>query len=152
MIKNIMQKIKETTIEAIELAKKMQEVTSESFIVHVPIPKRLVKATISIQAAKRPFPINKFPLIQQGIGGMWSKEPTACKFTKLMQVRHSSRVRLVINLYMRECLNPASWDKVEIQQGVRGRVITPEQCNGAEFAIMRGLGIQNNEGKNSQQA
>ena len=35
MIKNIVQKIKETAIEAIDLAKRMQEVTSEAFIVHL---------------------------------------------------------------------------------------------------------------------
>lgn len=145
LIKNIIQKIKETTIEAIDLAKRMQEVTSEAFIVHVSIPKRLMKSTVTIQAAKRPFPIGKFPLIQHAIGGRWDKTNTACNFTKLTQLRHSSSVQLTMNLYMRECLNPQSWDKVEVQQGTRGRVLTPQLCDGAEFAIMRGLSIGSRE-------
>ena len=137
-----MQKIKETAIEAIDLAKRMQEVTSEAFIVHISIPKRLMKAAVAIQAAKRPFPLHKFPLIQRALGGRWDKTNTACNFTKLTQLRHSSIVRLVMNLYMRECLNPQSWDKVEVQEGTRGRVLTPQLCDGAEFAIMRGLNIK----------
>jgi len=145
MIKNIMQKIKETTIEAIDLAKKMSEATSEAFLIHISIPKRLNKATITIQAVKRPFPISKFPQIQSAIGGHWDKKPTACNFTKLMQIRHSSRVSLIINIYAGKCLNPASWDKVEVQAGNRGRVLTPELCDGAEFAIMRGLGVDKKE-------
>ena len=145
MIKGIMQKIKDTTLEAIDLAKKMQEITSEAFIIHVSISKRLNKATVTIQAAKRPFPINKFQLIQHAIGGKFDKERTKCNFTKLTQIRHSSYVRLIFNFYMRECLNPASWDKVEVQLGNRGKVLTPEQCDGAEFAIMRGLNLEKRE-------
>lgn len=142
MIKNIMQKIKETTIEAIDIAKKMQQATSEAFIVHVSIPKRLNKATITIQAAKRPFPINKFQLAQHAIGGQFKKAKTLCNFTKLTQLKHASHVRLIINFYMRECLNPESWDKVDVQLGNRGRVLSPDMCNGAEFAIMRGLKVE----------
>ena len=145
MIKDIIKKIKETTIEAIDLAKKMSEVTSEAFIIHVSIPKRLNKATVTIQAVKRPFPINKFSLIQHAIGGRFDKARTVCNFTKLTQARHSSRVSLIINFYMGECLNPASWNEVEVQQGNRGKVLTPDLCNGAEFAIMRGLNIKTKE-------
>lgn len=145
MIKGIMKKIKETTIEAIDLAKKMSEVSSESFIIHTSMPKSLNKATVTIQATKRPFPINKFQIIQHKIGGEFKKARTLCNFTKLTQLRHSSRVQLIINFYMRECLNPASWDKVKVQQGSRGMVLTPDLCDGAEFAIMRGLGVEKRE-------
>lgn len=143
MIKNIEKLIKETTIEAIDIAKKMQEVTSEGFIIHTSIPKRKTTATVTIQAAKRPFPINKFPVLQHAIGGKWNKSSTKCNFTKLTQLRHSSEVKLVINLYMRECLNPESWNNVQIRKGIRGKVLTPELCNGAEIILMRGLGVKN---------
>lgn len=141
MIMNILLKIKEVAIEAIDLAKKMQEVTNEGFIVMVPITKRLNKSSIEIHPAKRPFPLGKFPLIQREIGGRWEKARTACNFTKLTQPRHSSRVRLTLNIYMRECLNPQSWEQVEVLKGSRSKVLTPELCDGAEFAIMRGLNI-----------
>jgi hypothetical protein len=142
MIKDIREKITETTIEAIELAIKMMEASNEAFAIHTSIPKKLNKATVSITAAKRPFPLNKFPYIQHAVGGKFHKAPTLEKFTQLIQYRHSSIVRLVIHLYFRECLNPASWDKVEVQKGSRGRVLTPELCDGAEFSIMRGLGVK----------
>ena len=141
MIKDIVHKIKEVTIEAIDLAKRMQEVTNEGFIVMTPITKRLNKSSIEIHPAKRPFPLGKFPLIQREIGGRWEKARTACNFTKLTQLRHSSRVRLTLNIYMRECLNPQSWEQVEVLRGNRSRVLTPELCDGAEFAIMRGLNV-----------
>jgi len=145
MIKDIEQKIKETTIEAIDLAKKMQEASNEGFKIFVSIPKKLDKATVSISGAKRPFPLNKFRLIQHAIGGKWNKTETTCKFTKLTQLRHASKVQLVIHLYMRECLNPQSWDKVEVQHGIRGRVLTPDLCNGAEIILMHGLGVKEEE-------
>ena len=149
MIKDIDQKIKEVTIEAIDLAKKMQERTSEAFLVITSIPKMLNRATIEVHPTKRPFPIEKFHLLQHAIGGKFEKSQTECKFTKLTQIRHSSHVRLVINVYFGECLNPQSWDKVEVQRGTRGKVLTPELCDGAEFAIMRGLGIA---GKSEKEA
>jgi len=142
MIEDIEQKIKETAIEAIELAQKMRKVADENFIIHVGIPKRQRTATVTIQAVKRPFPISKFSLIQHAIGGKWDKAPTRCNFTKVTQLRHSSEVKLVINLYMRECLNPESWDKVQVQRGSRGKVLTPDLCNGAEFSLMRALNIK----------
>ena len=142
MIEDIEQKIKETAIEAIELSQKMRKVADENFIIHVSIPKRKRTATVTIQAVKRPFPINKFSLIQQAIGGKWDKTPTTCNFTKVTQLRHSSKVKLVINLYMRECLNPKSWDKVQVQRGVRGKVLNPDLCNGAEVILMQALNIK----------
>ena len=69
MIKDIDQKIKEVTIEAIDLAKKMQERTSEAFLVITSIPKMLNRATIEVHPTKRPFPIEKFHLLQHAIGG-----------------------------------------------------------------------------------
>ncbi len=37
------------------------------------------------------------------------------------------------------CLNPAQ--EVEAIKGSRGRVLNPDECNGAEKPIMKGLGI-----------
>jgi len=143
MIKDIVDQIQNHTIEALGFAKTLQEVTSEAFIVQTSINKRLNRATVSVFATKRPFPINKFILARRAIGGQFWKARTLAHFTMLKQVRHSFPVQLLIKFYMRECLNPASWDKVQVQQGVRGKVLTPDQCDGAEFAIMRGLNVQN---------
>jgi hypothetical protein len=141
MIRDIMSMIKEVTIEAVDLAKRMQEITNEGFIVLTPITQRLNRSSIEIHPAKRPFPLAKFPLIQRELGGRWEKARTKCNFTKLTQLRHSSAVRLSMNVYMRECLNPQSWQKVQVLKGTRGKVLTPDLCDGAEFAIMRGLNI-----------
>ena len=139
LLKGIEEKITETTIEALKLAKRMQEVTNEGFIVQTSIPKKLNNSSIEIHSASRPFPLNKFPDLQRAIGGFWNKMPTKCKFTKLSQQRKKGRVRLTINLYMRECLNPQSWTKVEVLKGNRPTVLTPELCDGAETIIMKGL-------------
>jgi hypothetical protein len=50
-----------------------------------------------------------------------------------------------MRFYTAECINPASRDKVEVLRGTRGKVLTPELCDGAELSILRGLGIQNGE-------
>lgn len=139
---DILLRIKEVTIEAIELARRMRELSNEGFIVMTPITKKLNRSSVEIHPAKRPFPLDKFPLIQRELGGKWEKARTACNFTKLMQLRHSSPVRLVLNLYMRECLNPESWENVEVLRGKRSKVINPDLCDGAEFAIMRGLDLR----------
>jgi len=139
LLKGIEEKITETTIEALKLAKRMQEVTNEGFIVQASIPKKLNNSSIEIHSATRPFPLSKFPELQRAIGGFWNKMPTKCKFVKLSQQRKKGRVRLTINLYMRECLNPQSWANVEVLKGARGKVLTPQLCDGAEIIIMKGL-------------
>jgi len=144
MIVNILQQIKDRTIEAIDLAKKMQEATSEGFIIHTTIPNSLTHATITIQGFKRPFPIGKFPLIQRAIHGTWRYKKTPDLFVKINSARHNgdSRVKLNITLLMGECLNPLAHGTIKVHKGTRGRVLDPAGCNGLEHPLMRGLGLQ----------
>jgi hypothetical protein len=144
MIANILQQIKDRTIEAIDLAKKMQEATSEGFIIHTTIPNSLTHATITIQGFKRPFPIGKFPLIQHAIHGAWWYKKTSEDFVKINSARHNgdSRVKLNITLLMGECLNPLAHGTIKVHKGTRGRVLDPAGCNGLEHPLMLGLGLQ----------
>jgi len=81
--------------------------------------------------------------------GEWKRKRTTCDFTKVESVRYSNHVNLKICFYTAECINPASGDKVEVLRVTRGKVLTPELCNGAEFSILRGLGIQDGEQKSN---
>ena len=142
MIMGIMQQIKATVTEAIDLAKSMQETTSESFLVIASIPKSLNKSTVVIVNTKRPFPVGKFADLHRRIGGSWKYKRTAFKFVKIAQLRHSSTVRLIINLYMKECLNPLAHGTIAIAKGHPSRVLEPDKCNGLETPLMLGFGIE----------
>jgi len=141
MIKNIRDKIRETVNEALDLALFAIEKSNEGMQIHISIPRKFQKGTVVVQGAKRPFDINKLEVIIRTLKGHWEKYHTANDFTKVESIRHSSPVTLTMRFLTAECINPASRDKVEILKGTRGRVLTPELCDGAEFAIMRGLGI-----------
>lgn len=147
MQKNIRQKIRENVNEALDLAIKSIEVSNEAMQIHVLIPRKFQRATVVVQGQKRPFKLNKLEAIIRAFKGKWEKKPTTCKFTKVESVRHASAVSLIMRFYTGECLNPSARDKVHVQKGFRGQVLTPELCNGAEFSIMRGLGIQKEEEK-----
>lgn len=148
MLKGFRQKIRETANEAVDLAIKSIEASHEGMIVHVSIPRDLQKATVVVQAQKRPFPLNKLATIIRAVRGKWERKKTACKFTKVESIRHSSAIPLIMRVYSGACLNPES--DMQVRTGNRGEVLNPEQCNGAEFSIMRGLGITL-EQKNKQQ-
>jgi hypothetical protein len=60
---------------------------------------------------------------------------------KVSQTQQTGRVRLKINLYVGECLNPET-SNMELVKGVRGRVLNPEMCNGAETLLAKGLGLE----------
>ena len=157
MIKDIEIKIQETTMEALRLAKRMQEVTSEGFLVLVSMPKRLNKATVTIFGMRRPWPVRqKFQVLHKTIRGHWDFEHTTQKFTKLTSTIHNNPVKLVIYLYTERCLDPKSFEDVEILRGTRGRVLTPERCNGFETPLLRGMGVDDKRAsesanKNAQQ-
>ena len=142
MIKDIMEQIEKTTIEAIQLAKKMQEKTNEGFIVHVSIPQKLNGSTVTISAAKRPFPVSKFSLAHEAIGGHWDFLHTRNKFTKISQLKQDGGVKLIINLYTRECLDPRTWTDMQVVKGSRGKVLNPQDCNGFVTPVLRGFGIK----------
>lgn len=141
MLKGIFEKIHATTIEALNLAQKMQATTNEAFIVSVSIPKKLNNSTIEIHPAKRPFPLGKCEMIERMLRGHWAKENTLCKFVKVSQIKQTGRVRLIINMYMGECLDPQQKD-MEVVKGTRSRVLNPEMCNGAGIIIMKRLKLE----------
>lgn len=145
MKKGIRRKIRETVNEAVDLAIRAIEVSREGMIIHVSIPRNFQKATVVVQGAKRPFKINKLDYIIRALRGHWEKKRTTADFVKVESIRHSSPVTLVMRVYTAECLNPASRGNVEVLKGTRGKVLTPNLCDGAEFSIMRGLGIKQDE-------
>lgn len=145
MLKNIRQKIRETVNEAVDAAIRAVEVSNEGMIIHASIPKSLKKATVVIEGQKRPFKLSKLETIIRAFRGKWNKVNTACDFTKVESLRHSSAVSLKMRFYTGECLNPTS--KVEVFRGSRGRVLDRNQCDGAENSIMQGLGISNGREK-----
>jgi hypothetical protein len=142
MLKGFRQKIRQTTSEAVDLAIKAIETSNEAMIVRVSIPRDLQKATVVVQGQKRPFPLTKLATIIRAVRGKWTRKRTLCKFTKVESIRHSSAIPLIMRVYSGACLNPES--DMEVKVGSRGEVLNPEQCNGAEFSIMRGLGINVN--------
>lgn len=147
MIKGIRNKIREVVNEALDLAIRAVEVSHEGMLVQISIPRNFQKSTVVVQGAKRPFPINKLDYIIRALRGSWKKKRTTADYTKVESLRHSSPVILMMRVYTAECLNPESRDKVEVLKGMRGRVLTPDLCDGAEFSIMRGLGLKK-EGEN----
>jgi len=145
MLKDIRQIIREVVNEALVLAMRAIEVSNEGMLIHVSIPRRFQKATVVVQGQRRPFPLNKLETVMRAFRGEWKRKRTTCDFTKVESLRHSSNVNLRMCFYTAECINPASRDKVEVLRGTRGKVLTPELCDGAEFSILRGLGIQDGE-------
>lgn len=145
MIKGIRNKIREAVNEAIDLAIRAVEVSHEGMVIHASIGANFQKSTVVVQGAKRPFPINKLDYIIRALRGKWEKKHTTADYTKVESVRHSSPVSVIMRVYTAECLNPQSRDKVEVLKGSRGRVLTPDLCDGAEFSIMRGLGIKESQ-------
>jgi len=98
-----------------------------------------------VQGQRRPFPLNKLEIVMRVFRGEWKRKRITCDFTKVESLRHSSHVNLKMCFYTAECINPASRDKVEALRETRGKVLTLELCNGAEFSILRGLVIQDGE-------
>lgn len=145
MIKDIRQRIRETVNEAIDLAIRSIEVANEGMQIHVSIPRKFQKATVVVQGAKRPFPLTKLEAVIRGLRGSWKRKHTTCDYTKVESIRHSSLVSLKMRFLTAECINPASRSKVDVLKGNRGKVLTPEDCDGAEFSILRGLGIEGEE-------
>jgi len=143
MLKDIRQRIRERYNEALDLAIRAIEVSNEGMLIHVSIPREFQRAIIVVQGQKRPFSLNKLETVMRVFRGEWKRKRTTCDFTKVESLRHSSDVKLRMCFYTAECINPASRDKVEVLRGTRGKVLTPELCDGAEFSILRGLGIKN---------
>lgn len=140
MIQNIREEIRKVTHEALDTAIRSVEVSNESMLILVEISRSFKKANVIVQGQKRPFPLSKIELIIRSLRGKWEKQRTALQFTKVESLRHSSPIIFKMRFYCGPCLNPSQ--QIDVSKGSRGRVLNPDECNGAENPIMRSLGIQ----------
>ena len=142
MIKNIRERIKATVDEGLELAFRVIEVSNEGIEVHVSIPRSFKHAKVVITGMKRPFLWSKMQIIVRTLHGNWRKKLTNQKFAKMESFRHSNPVSLVMRFYFAECLDEKQRGEIQVLKGRRGRVLTPELCNGEEMRMLTTLDLK----------
>jgi hypothetical protein len=136
MIKDIRERIKAMVDEGLELAFRTIEISNEGVEVHVSMPHSFSHAKVVVEGMKRPFQWSKLQDIVRILHGNWRKKLTKQKFAKMESLRHSNPVSLTMRFYFAECLDEKARGEIQVLKGRRGRVLTPELCNGDEMRML----------------